>query len=131
MRSRIDWPFLRLASLSFVVVAACAAYPLSTVASPDILRSVAAGGIMSFVNFLLGYAAIEVGFDKPNTVFLKVILGGMAGRLMLMWGAFLILAGLYKFHVPSLVYTLLLLYVLNLALEIYFLQKKVSVKGQP
>lgn len=118
-------------SAGFVALAIVASYPLSVFAPPDILKAIVAAAVMSAVNFLLGFVAISFGFDKSNTTFLKVILGGMVARLMLMWGTFLILIRIYDMHQAALVFSLMLFYVLNLALEIFFLQKKVSLKNKP
>ena len=129
--TKFDWQFLGRVLLGFVALALAAAYPLYKLATPDISEAVVAAGIMSVANFLLGFAAIELGFEKSNTTFLKVILGGMVARLMLMWGTFLILIRVYEMHQPALVFSLMLFYILILALEIYFLQKKVSLKNRP
>ena len=83
---------------------------------------------MSFLNLLLGYLAIEFSFERSHTTFLKYVLGGMVVRLMLMWGAFLVLIRFYGFHPSSLMMTLLFFYIMNLGLEIYYLQKRVSTK---
>ncbi len=128
---KIDWPYVRLSLLCFLGVVVLAAYPLARLASPDEIQGVIAGGIMSVCNFFLGYAAIEIGFDKSNTTFLKVVLGGMVIRLILMWSVFLILIAVYNVDRTSLVISLMSLYIVNLVLEIYFLEKKVSVKNQP
>ncbi|GJQ21332.1 MAG: hypothetical protein HBSIN02_16870 [Bacteroidia bacterium] len=91
--------------------------------------SVLAGAIISLSNFLLGFASVEYAFDKSHTTFLKVVLGGMVGRLMLMALVVLALIKLYAFDALSLMLTLLGYYIVNLALEIVFLQKKVSLKN--
>jgi len=75
---------------------------------------------------VLGYLAIEVSFDRSHTTFLKYVLGGMVGRLLLMWGTLLILVRYFDFHAASLMLTLLFFYALNLALEIAYLQKRVQ-----
>ena len=83
---------------------------------------------MGFVNLLLGYVAIEVGFDKSHTTFLKIVLGGMVVRLCAMWAALIVLVKVYDFNQRALVFSLLFVYALTLILEIHFLQKKVSIK---
>ncbi|MGB2869059.1 MAG: hypothetical protein WBD36_11455 [Bacteroidota bacterium] len=130
-QANFDWQFLGKVFAGFVVLAIAAAFPISILASPEVLKAIIAAGIMSVVNFLLGFAAIEFGFEKSNTTFLNVILGGMVARLMLMWATFLILIRIYEMHQPALVFSLMVFYILILALEIYFLQKKVSLKNKP
>jgi hypothetical protein len=123
---KIDWAFLRLATACFAGAALLSAYPLSEFATMSVTRSVVAGGTMSYVNLVLGYLAIEVSFDRSHTTFLKYVLGGMVGRLLLMWGTLLILVRYFDFHAASLMLTLLFFYALNLALEIAYLQKRVQ-----
>ena len=126
---QIDWPFLRIVAYCVGGSAALAYYPLKEFATPEAVKGVVAGGIVGFVNLMSGYAAIEFGFDKSNTVFLKIVLGGMVIRLMLMWGALAVMLKYYAFHEASLIFALLFMYIMTLVLEISYLQKKVSVKS--
>jgi predicted Co/Zn/Cd cation transporter (cation efflux family) len=125
---KIDWSFLRLVVLCFAGAALLTYYPISEFATMEVTRSIIAGGVMSLINLLLGYLAIEVSFERSHTTFLKFVLGGMVGRLLLMWGILLLLICVYDFHSASLMLSLLFFYALNLALEIYYLQKRVSTK---
>jgi hypothetical protein len=125
---KIDWSFLRLVLLCFACAAVLTYYPISEFATEEVIHSIIAGGIMSLINLLLGYFAIEVSFERSHTTFLKYVLGGMVARLILMWAAFLILIKVFGFHAASLMMTLLFFYVMNLGLEIYYLQKRVSTK---
>jgi hypothetical protein len=125
---KIDWSFLRVVLICFACAAVLAYYPISEFATREVLHSIIAGSIMSFANLMLGYLAIEASFERSHTTFLKYVLGGMVGRLMLMWGTFLLLIRVYGFHPASLMLTLLFFYAMNLGLEIYYLQKRVSTK---
>ena len=125
---KVDWSFLQLVLFCFACTAALTYYPISEFATREVIHSIIAGSIMSLANLLLGYLAIEVSFERSHTTFLKYVLGGMVGRLMLMWGAFLLLIRIFGFHPASLMLTLLFFYVMNLGLEIYYLQKRVSTK---
>lgn len=127
---KADLPFLRLVAYAYAGATALAYYFSSVYASVEVLHSIVAAWVMSLANLLLGYVSIQFGFDKSLTMFLKVVLGGTVLRLFLMWGAFLVMIKVYNFHQASLVFALLFLYMLNLVLEIYFLQKKVSIKSQ-
>jgi hypothetical protein len=126
---KIDWSFLRLVLYSFAGAAVLAFYPISEFATPDVIRSIVAGGVMSLVNLLLGYWAIEASFERSHTTFLKYVLGGMVGRLFLMWGILLLLIRLYAFHPASLMLSLMFFYVMNLVLEIFYFQKRVTAKN--
>ena len=125
---KIDWAFLRLVTYCVLGVAILVVLPLSVYSSKEVVQSVVASGVASLIHLLLGYLLIEVGFDKPNTTFLKIILGGTFVRMFLMVGVVFLLVRVYQFHTMSLMLSFLLFYVLNLALEIHFLQKKVALK---
>jgi len=124
-----DWSFVRLVGSCIAASIALAYYPLSAFASSDVLESVVAGGIAGFFNLVLGYVAVEIGFRKSNTTFLKIVLGGMVLRLLLMWGTLAVMLKYYHYHGASLMFTLLYMYILTLILEIAYLQKKVAVKS--
>lgn len=125
---KVDWGFLKLVGLVFLGVAVFVVVPLSIYTNGELVRSVVAGGLASLFHLLLGYLFIEYGFDKSNTTFLKVILGGTLVRMLLLLGIVLLLIRVYEFQAMSLMISLLLFYVLNLLLEIQFLQKKVASK---
>lgn len=115
-------------ALCFVAIALLTFYPISEFATAMVTRSIVAGGVMSLLNLLLGYLFIELSFEKSHTTFLKYVLGGMVGRLFLMWGVLLVLIGAFQFHTASLMLSLLFFYVVNLVLEIFYLQRRVSTK---
>jgi hypothetical protein len=125
---KIDWSFLRLVTFCFAGAAVLTYYPISGFATAEVTRGIIAGSVMSFINVLLGYAAIEISYERSHTTFLKFVLGGMVIRLMLMWGVLLVLIGYFHFHTASLMMSLLFFYVMNLVLEIFYLQKRVSSK---
>ncbi|HEY4492193.1 MAG TPA: hypothetical protein VI958_09335, partial [Acidobacteriota bacterium] len=93
-------------------------------------RSIIAGGLLSLFHLLFGYITVEMGFDKKSTTFLKIVLGGMVVRLFLMAGIVFVMLKFFQFDPLSLMLSLLLYYVMNLVLEIYLLQRKVSIKHQ-
>ena len=127
---KADWTFLRWVGLYAVVVAGLIYYPVSGVVDDTELRSIEAGGLMSLLYILIGYVTVELGYKKNNTMFLKIVLGGMVARLFLMTGVVLVLLTVYQYDAFSLMLSLLVYYAINLALEIYLLQKKVSLKNQ-
>jgi hypothetical protein len=125
---KIDWSFLKLVFFCFTCTAVLTYYPISEFATANVIHSIIAGGIISLVNLLLGYVAIEISFERSHTTFLKYVLGGMVIRLMLMWGVLLILIRFCHFHSASLMLSLLFFYAMNLVLEIFYLQKRVTSK---
>ncbi|HEX9615587.1 MAG TPA: hypothetical protein VGA55_08760 [Bacteroidota bacterium] len=127
---KIDWGFLKWVGLCYVLLTGAATMVLLTTGAPQYEQSVVAGSLMSIVNFLLGFISVEYAFDKSHTVFLKMVLGGMVGRLFAMALMVLILIKAYDFDSLSLMLALLGFYVVNLGLEIAFLQKKVTLKNK-
>lgn len=125
---KIDWAFLRLVLYCTLGVAGLVVLPMALLADHEVVRSVVASGAASLIHLLVGYTLIEVGFDKPNTTFLKIILGGTLLRMIVLVGIVFVLIRFYQFHTMSLMISFLMYYVLNLVLEIYILQKKVALK---
>jgi hypothetical protein len=125
---KIDWAFLTLVAYCALGVVVLVVLPLLMYSNKEILQSVVASGIASLLHLLLGYVCIEFGFEKSNTTFLKIILGGTFVRMVLLVGIVFILVSVYQFHAMSLMISFLLFYVLNLVLEIHLLQKKVALK---
>jgi hypothetical protein len=125
---KIDWAFLKLVAYCVLGVVVLGVLPLSVFSSKEIVQSVVASGIASLIHLLLGYVCIEFGFERSNTTFLKVILGGTLVRMALLVGIVFVLVRVFEFHVVSLMISFLLFFVLNLVLEIHLLQKKVALK---
>jgi hypothetical protein len=113
---KIDWSFMRLVFFCFAGAAILTFYPISQFATAEVLHGIIAGGVMSLLNLLLGYAAIEISYERSHTTFLKYVLGGMVVRLMIMWGVLLVLIRFYYFHSASLMLSLLFFYIMNLVL---------------
>ena len=125
---KIDWAFLRLVLYCTLGVIGVVIVPLMLTSNPEVVRSVVASGVASLFHILVGYALIEIGFDKPNTTFLKIILGGTLVRMILLVGVVFVLIRFYQYHTMSLMISFLMYYVLNLILEIHLLQKRVALR---
>lgn len=125
---KIDWMYLRLVLYCALGVIGLVIVPLAAFSAPEVVRSVVASGAASLFHLLVGYVLIEFGFDKSNTTFLKIILGGTLVRMIVLVGIVFVLIRVYQFHTMSLMISFLAYYVLNLILEIYLLQKKVALK---
>ena len=115
---------------ALVVVALLGAYPTFRFASPEIVLAMGVGALLSTVNVLLGFMAIEYSFDKSYTTFLKVVLGGMGVRMALMLVALIVLIKVVELHAVALTVSLLSFYLIFLVLEVVFIQKKVTAKNQ-
>lgn len=125
---KIDWAFLRLVLYCTLGVIGVVIVPLMLTSNPEVVRSVVASGVASLFHILVGYALIEIGFDKPNTTFLKIILGGTLVRMIVLVGVVFVLIRFYQYHTMSLMISFLMYYVLNLILEIHLLQKRVALR---
>jgi len=127
---KADWRFLRLVAYLYVGTAVPGYIGVSRFGSHEALRSAVAAAIASLVHLMLGYFAIEFSFGKSNITFLKIVLGGIGLRLFLLLSAVFVMLRYFAFDPLSLTLSLLFYYILNLVLEIYLLENRVSVKNQ-
>ena len=127
---KIDKGFPVQVLVAVAVIGAVSSYPLMRYGSEDVLIAVVVGAILSTANVLLGFLAIEFSFEKSYTTFLKAVLGGMGLRMVFLLGVLLILIKFAGLHAVALTVSLLSFYFVFLVLEVLFIQKKVTVKGQ-
>ncbi len=125
----IDWAFPKHVLIALVLVGAIAGYPLSAYGNQEILLAAAAGAVLATLNVLMGFASIEYSRGKSTTVFFKVVLGGMGVRLLVMALLLVGLITVLRLHVGALIGSLGVLYAVFLALEVMYIQKKVSEKS--
>jgi hypothetical protein len=126
---KIIGTFPRQVCAALVVTSGLAAYPVARYGSEQIVVAIAVGALLSTLNVLLGYIAIQYSFDKSYTTFLKAVLGGMGIRMLLMLGALVVLIRFFGFHAAALTISLLSFYSIYLILEILFIQRKVVHKS--
>ena len=112
--------------LTLFVVGLLTYYPLTRFASQEIISGVIAGIVLSVINVVMGYVAIEYSFNKSYTVFIQVVLGGVGIRLFVMAGLLLLLIGVFKFHSIALVGSLFGMYSIFLVLEVLYIHNKWS-----
>jgi hypothetical protein len=127
---RIDKRFPLQVLGVLAIVALVAAYPTFRFASAEIVVAMSIGALLSTVNVLLGFLAIEFSFDKSYTTFLKIVLGGMGVRMALLFAVLLVLIKVVELHAVALTVSLLSFYLIFLVLEVLFIQKKAAVKNQ-
>jgi hypothetical protein len=114
--------------LLVLLIAVLAAYPLFKAGDREITVGFITGCLISLVSVTAGYLLIEYGIEKPNATFLKIILGGMVARLILIPTVVVVLIRVFGLHLISLTASLLFFYFLFLMLEILFLNKKLALK---
>jgi hypothetical protein len=122
--SKIDLSFPRQVLITLLVTACCAAYPLMKYGTAEILEAVLAGALITTINVLAGYAAIEYSHGKSASTFLKYVLGGMGIRLIAVAAALVLLIKVFELQVSALIWSMVFFYVVFLLLEIMFIQKK-------
>lgn len=127
---KIDWSFPRQIILALVAIGCVGVYPLWKFGTSEIIDSVIAGAVLSTVNVLLGYAAIEYSFGKSVSTFFKVVIGGMGIRLLLMAIVLVLLIKILNLHIAALIGALGIFYIVFLTLEVTYIQKKVTIKNQ-
>jgi hypothetical protein len=127
---KLDRRFPLIAAGVYGAAIALSVWPLMRWGTEAMIQAVCAGGLLCLVNVLAGYAAIEYAFDRSYTFFLKVVLGMMGIRLVLMLLVVALLLAVFRFHAVSLVASLFFFYSVYLALEVMFLQKKMDLKNQ-
>jgi hypothetical protein len=127
---KIEKAFPQQILIVLTVLGALAAYPLARYGSREIIVAVVAGALLATANVMAGFLSIEYGFEKSYTTFLKVVLGGMGLRMLVV--LLVMLALLMVFHLHAVAFTVSLLgcYLIFLVLEILYLQKKVMVKNR-
>ena len=123
---KTDWLFPRQIALALTIVIALGIYPLVRYGTREIFLAAAIGMLIATANVLAGFAAIEYSFKKSATTFLKVVLGGMGVRMLVMAGLIVVLVKFCEMHTGGLIASLATFYVIFLALEILFIQKRFS-----
>jgi hypothetical protein len=123
---KIDHSFPLQILATLAGAGALAAYPLARYGSAEIVVATVAGALLSTVNVLLGFLAIEYAFEKSYTVFLIFVLGGMGARMILIMGTLVLLILVVHLDATALVVSVLAFFVFFLILEILFIQRKVG-----
>lgn len=87
------------------------------------------GWLLPVICFVPGFYAIAWAYDRPLRPFLLAVFGGMLARLCFIGVSVVLLLKLTALHVPSLLLSLVGFYILYLAIEIYFLNRRPSIGG--
>ncbi len=122
--------FALAVGLVFAVSILCAAYPMLRYASDEVLIAALTGAVLSTVNVLVGFLAIQLTLHRSYTTFLKAVLGGMGVRMAGMLGLLLLLILVARMHAVALTVSVIAYSLVYLVLEIVFIQKMVQVKNQ-
>jgi hypothetical protein len=129
-RGRSDLRFPLRVAVVLLLAGLVLGYPLTVSAAPPTRTAVVLGAVLATVNVLMGYAAIEYTFHRSYTAFLKAVLGGMGIRMVLVLGVLVALITQWAVPVLPLTLSLFGFYTVFLALEVLYIQRKVSDRHQ-
>ena len=127
---KVEWSFPRQVLLAIVAIGCIGTYPLFKFGTSEIFHAIIVGTVLTTVNVLLGYAAIEYSLGKSTSTFFKYVIGGMGIRLFLMAVILVLLIRVFHLHVMALISSMGIFYIVFLILEIFYIQKKVNTKQQ-
>ena len=106
------------------------AYPAYSAGGWASLRALLIGCTISTVNVIAGTVSIVWSFDKPQPVFLKAILGGMAARMMAIFIVLVMVVKLTDLLVLPLVGSMFGFYIVFQVLELRFVVKRGQVQKE-
>ncbi|NUN69343.1 MAG: hypothetical protein HUU02_06485 [Bacteroidetes bacterium] len=121
-----DTVFLKQIGTVVLAAAVLSVYPLMTRATAEIAEAVIAGGVLSVVNVLMGYAVVRISAGKPQTEFMQVVLAGIAVRLFVMVGLMLLAVGVLRFHAFALISSLFVMYSVFLIVEVLYIHNHIK-----
>ncbi len=129
--SRDIGKFFKQIGITLGIAFVLLAYPVYARWGREVLLAAAIGCGISTVNVLIGGASALWAFDKPQPVFLKTLLGGMALRMIAICVTFVLIVRLTEVSVLGLGLSLFLFYIIYQTLEIRFLtgRQPGSVEG--
>lgn len=95
----------------------------------EALGAVLAGCLISTANVIAGVISIDWAFDKPQATFLKVILGGMAARMVAIFATLVVVVTWTDLQVFPLVGSLFGFYIVFQVLELRFVTQRMKVSS--
>ena len=116
--------FVKQVAIVLAAGLAVTAYPVYTTWGQASLIAGLVGCAISTDNVIAGVVSIVWAIDKPQPVFLKTILGGMAVRMAAIFIALILLVKLTSLDVLSLVGSMFGFYLVFQVLELRFIVKR-------
>ncbi len=120
--------FVRQVGLVLVAGVILGGYPLYAYFGADMVWAAITGCGISTVNVVVGGLSAIWSFDKPQSVFLKALLGGMALRMTVICAILFLLIKYTMLPVYGLVFSLFLFYLLFQILEIRFFAGRLAAR---
>ena len=88
------------------------------------LTGIIYGYLLSLINFTIGYISIEISIEKSINAFFKYLVGGMLMRIFLLCLLIIIILKFSETNVVSLLFSLFLFYIINLILELNYINTR-------
>jgi hypothetical protein len=125
-KKKFDPAFLKYVLYASVIVLIISFYPVYLYLSPEQVKSILFGYLLSLLNILIGYALISNAFEKKQKSFMIIVFGGMGVRMLFVAVVLLILLYIARLEPVSLVSSVFFFYFLFTSIEIKFLYRKSS-----
>lgn len=125
-KKKFDPAFLKYVLYASVIVLVISFYPVYMYLSPEQVKSIIFGYLLSLLNILIGYSLISNAFEKKTKSFMIIVFGGMGVRMLLVAVMLLILLYIVLLEPVSLVSSVFFFYFLFTSIEIKFLYGKSS-----
>jgi hypothetical protein len=122
--------FLKQVVLVLVAGLVIGGYPIHSTWGWPSLMAALIGCAISTANIIAGAASIVWSFDKPQPVFLKAILGGMAVRMMAIFTALILIVKLTDLLIYPLVGSMFGFYLVFQVLELRFVVNRGQVQKE-
>jgi hypothetical protein len=123
MKRSFKYLIIGLITTLIVCVTVFVLYQTGTI-EYDIFRSGFAGIIIALVNYLAGFYLLRIGLNKPDKLFLAIVMGGMVIRLFLVLISIIISIKLLKISQDSFIFAIFTFYIFFLTLEIINLSNR-------
>jgi hypothetical protein len=127
---KFDFGFLKYVLIASIIVFVVASYPVYLYASPEQIKAIVYGYLISLVNVVIGFSLNNAALGRKTKSFMVMVFGGMLIRMLIV--AVLLLALLYiaRLEPVMLTVSVFFFYFLFISIEIKFLHKKIKTEKQ-
>lgn len=126
MTNKPGYDFLKTLMIITLAVIVLSIFPLLSYTTSNQALSLIIGFVISLTNAIIGYRIVEKSLNKNVKMFMTMIFGSMAARMMAIAIIMLLIVFLTALDFTYLVASLMFFYFLFTGIEIYFIQKKNS-----
>lgn len=94
----------------------------------SITKAILAGFFLGVLNVVMGYISIEYAKNESITKFMKILIGTMGIRLVILISCLFIFINVLKFNTLPFILALFVFYLIFLIFEIVYIEKKLKSK---